>query len=131
MAYTNEQLTKIYERTNGHCHICNKKLSFSNYGKLIGRTPWEVEHSTPKLKGGTDHLNNLYAACPACNRSKGTKSSRSVRMKNGFSKAPLSVDKIEKNKNRNSILLFGGILLLSFALNYLSSNGQSYTKNYN
>jgi len=79
MVYDNETLNCIYEKTEGHCHICGKKLSFSNYHRL-GRTgAWEVDHSVPVAKGGTDHLNNLFPACIACNREKGTVTSRTAR----------------------------------------------------
>ena len=27
-----EKITKIYHKTGGYCHICHKKLSFTNYG---------------------------------------------------------------------------------------------------
>ena len=41
-----------------------------SYGKLSPMA-WEVDHSKPKSKGGTDHLNNLQAMNPSANRSKG------------------------------------------------------------
>ena len=91
MPYTDRQLNAIYDRTSGYCHICGKKLSFVNYAKLGRRGSWEVEHSKPKAKGGTSYLSNLSAACIACNRSKGTKQTRTARRKHGRSRAPLSV----------------------------------------
>jgi 5-methylcytosine-specific restriction endonuclease McrA len=35
------------------------------------RGVWEVEHSVARAKCGSNHGNNLYAACITCNRSKG------------------------------------------------------------
>jgi len=41
-----------------------------SYGKL-SEMAWEVDHSKPVSKGGTDHLNNLQPMNPSANRSKG------------------------------------------------------------
>ena len=43
-----------------------------SYGKA---TPmgWEIDHSKPKSKGGTDHLNNLQPLKTSANRRKGNK----------------------------------------------------------
>ncbi|KXB05573.1 hypothetical protein AKJ50_00570 [candidate division MSBL1 archaeon SCGC-AAA382A13] len=73
MSFSRRKLPKIFNKTNGRCRYCGKPLVFRNYGQkrsLIGGR-WEVDHSKPKAKGGTDHLNNLYPACISCNRSKG------------------------------------------------------------
>ncbi len=60
MRFNEQQLNFIYDRTHGCCHICHRKLSFKNYGIHGSRGGWHVEHSIPKAKDGTDHLNNLY-----------------------------------------------------------------------
>jgi len=70
MAYTDEDLNYIYDKNEGFCWHCGRKLSFVNYGRLGEKGAWEVDHSVPKARGGTDHLNNLVPACIACNRSK-------------------------------------------------------------
>ncbi len=43
-----------------------------SYGK---NTPmgWEIDHSKPKSKGGSDHLNNLQPLNTSANRKKGNK----------------------------------------------------------
>jgi hypothetical protein len=93
-SYSEDKLNKIFDKTHGACHLCAKKLYFSNYGNIDGRRgKWEVEHSIPKAKGGTDHLNNLYAACISCNRSKGKKTTRTIRAIHGRTKAPHSAEK--------------------------------------
>lgn len=97
MKFDDDTLDRIFTRTDGHCHICRKRLSYSNYGAMGKRGAWEIEHSRPRSKGGTDHLNNLYAACISCNRSKGNTSTKSARAKNGYRKAPLSKDKKTSN----------------------------------
>jgi len=86
----NDRLNKIYDKTRGICHLCHKQLVFCNYGNIDGRGAWEVEHSKPKSRGGTDHLNNLYPACISCNREKGNGTNYSIRSKNAVRKAPLS-----------------------------------------
>lgn len=90
MAYDVEQFERFFGKTNERCHICRSQLSFNNYGKTDARRAWEVEHSVPRAKGGTDHLNNLYAACVTCNRSKGSSMTISARAKNGYECAPFS-----------------------------------------
>jgi len=108
MSFTEEQLNDIYGRTSGYCHICHKKVAFKNYGQREARGAWEVEHSVPRAKGGTNHLNNLYPACIPCNRAKGTRKTKSVRAENGVSKAPLSITNREKAKTENA--LAGGVI---------------------
>ncbi len=111
-----ERLQKIYQKTNGNCHLCHKKLSFTNYGVRGLKGAWHIEHSVPKAKGGTDNLNNLYAACIKCNIDKGTKPAKSIRNKNGVSRAPYSKNKIVSIKNNNTA---GGALIgggLGFAI---------------
>ncbi|MEW8252565.1 MAG: HNH endonuclease [Candidatus Thiodiazotropha endolucinida] len=90
MKADDNKLERIYRRTDGQCHICRKRLCFGNYGAIGKRGAWEIEHSRPRSKGGTDHLNNLYAACISCNRSKGNGTTASARGANGYRTAPLS-----------------------------------------
>jgi hypothetical protein len=104
MAFSPEEISSIYDRTSGYCHLCRKKVAFKNYGALGARGAWEVEHSVPKVKGGTDHLNNLYPACISCNRSKGATSTRAARGGNGLSRAPLSVERRKSAKERNALI---------------------------
>lgn len=112
MAYSNERLNDIYERTDGTCHLCKKRLAFKNYGVCGTKGAWEVEHSVPKAKGGTDRLNNLYAACIKCNREKGKRTTKSVRAKNGHSAAPLSAIKKQQARTGNAVAggTLGGLL---------------------
>lgn len=105
MKYNTEKLRWIYQRTDGRCHICGKKLSFVNYGIFKGRGAWEVDHSLAKASGGSNHKNNLFPACITCNRSKGTKTSKAARTQNRRKKAPLS--KAQKTTIRNENTLVG------------------------
>lgn len=112
MAYDDQRLCAIYDRTNGYCHICHRKLSLKNYGAIGERAAWEVEHSRPRVRGGTDHGNNLYPACIACNRSKSDYSTRTARGWNGTTRAPLSKEKKKKIKSENTVTggVIGGII---------------------
>lgn len=108
MAFNKQRLDDIFRKTDGRCHICRKKLVRKNYGVVRARSAWEAEHSVPKAKGGTDHLNNLYPACISCNRSKGAASTKVARTKHGFKAAPLSKEKKTGNTWFGG---FGGALL--------------------
>jgi 5-methylcytosine-specific restriction endonuclease McrA len=67
-----DTLNWVYDRTDGYCRYCGKKIYWRNYGKPDQRGPWEVDHSVPLALGGTDYLRNLWPACTDCNRDKGT-----------------------------------------------------------
>lgn len=113
MGHSSERLNDIYDRTDGRCHICSKKLAFKNYANSEGaRGAWEVEHSKAKSKGGTDRLSNLYAACISCNRKKGVNSTKSARAKHGRTAAPLSAAKKRDKRASNAATgsLIGGLV---------------------
>lgn len=112
MGFDTGKLDAIYGRADGQCHICRKRLARKNYGKLGARGAWEVEHSKPRSKGGSDHGNNLYAACIFCNRSKGNATTRSARLKNGNKAAPYSA----KRKRKNAVLGAGSAASLAYLL---------------
>jgi hypothetical protein len=119
MKVTQELLNAIYDRTSGYCHICGKKLAFTNYGCFGKRGAWEIEHSLARINGGTDRLCNLYAACITCNRTKRHFTTRTARGWNGRTRAPLSVAQRERARLKNALagaglgfvcgLPFGGI----------------------
>ncbi len=98
MAFSGDWLNDIYDRTSGYCHLCHKKLAFQNYNKRGQRGAWHVEHSNARARGGTDRLNNLYAACIDCNLVKGTLTTKTVRSWKGKSRAPLSGPKRARAK---------------------------------
>lgn len=41
----------IFDRTQGLCHICRRRLAWSNYGIFGARGTWEAEHSVPQAVG--------------------------------------------------------------------------------
>lgn len=107
MPFDIETRKAIFRKTDGKCHICHRPVTLRSYGK---DTPqgWEVEHSVPQAKGGTDHLNNLFPAHRHCNAAKGTASSRTARSGHGKSRAPLSAERRNGARIRNGIV--GGVL---------------------
>jgi 5-methylcytosine-specific restriction endonuclease McrA len=109
--YSDYELGLIFDRTSGLCHVCQKKLAFSNHGIFGARAAWEVEHSVPVARGGTNHLNNLYAACIPCNREKSTVGSRAARAWHGNRRAPLSRERRSAAKRSTAV---AGALLLGF-----------------
>jgi hypothetical protein len=112
MGYDSQTLQRIYDRTRGYCHICGKKLSFTNYARPRKKGAWEVEHSVPRAKGGTDHGNNLFAACIDCNRTKSNLTSKTARSWHGRTKAPLSREQRERARRSNTIggAVIGGLV---------------------
>jgi hypothetical protein len=112
MAYDYETLRRIFDRTDGDCHICYGKLCFSNYANWGSRGAWEVEHSRPLSQGGTNHLNNLYAAHITCNRSKAAQPSRKARGEYGRKRAPYCREKKAGIRRSNAITggLIGGLI---------------------
>jgi len=112
MGYSDEKLSAIYDKTNGYCHLCHRKLSYSNYGVQGSRGCWHVEHSTPRSNGGSDHLNNLYAACINCNLEKGTLHTKTIRRRNDVFRAPYSRNKRDRIREGNTL---GGMIAGSMA----------------
>jgi 5-methylcytosine-specific restriction endonuclease McrA len=110
MSYTDDQLESIYDRTDGCCHLCHKKLAFTNYGAFGERGAWEVEHSVPRARGGTNHGNNLFPACISCNRGKQHGSSRTARARLGHQRAPYGRKKKQRiNKKRRVVGYLVGV----------------------
>jgi hypothetical protein len=117
MAYADDRLDAIFARTDGHCHICGKRLSRWNYAAFGSRAAWEVEHSVARARGGHgEHLNNLYAACISCNRSKGALLTRAAREVHGRKRAPLALkakQRIRRDNALTGVLIAGaGAVLL-------------------
>lgn len=93
MPYSAEELNYIYDKTGGYCEYCDKKLAFKNYGMLGERGAWEVDHSNPRCRGGTDYLRNLFPACIDCNRNKGIRTGRSMRTSmSGYTRNSKGID---------------------------------------
>lgn len=103
MAYSPDRLVEIFTKTDGNCHICHGTLVFRNYGQSATRGGWEVEHSVPRARGGTEHLNNLFPAHISCNRRKRDGSTKGARARHGITRAPYSKAKKEQIREDNTI----------------------------
>ena len=79
MGYDDDAINDVYDKTDGYCYYCGKKLSFKNYGNVGEHGAWEIDHSNPKSKSGTNYFRNLVPACVFCNRDKGAKSGSSYK----------------------------------------------------
>ena len=70
MSYSDEIVNAVYDKTGGYCAYCRRKIHFQNYGGGDAVGSWEIDHWTPKARGGTETLSNFVPACILCNRSK-------------------------------------------------------------
>ncbi len=103
--FDDETKLKVYEKTDGYCHFCHKKIAKKNYGVISARGAWEVDHSKPASKGGCNHMNNYQPACIPCNRKKGNSSTQSARRIHGVTEAQKS--KQQKTELRKRKILGG------------------------
>ncbi|MBI1944699.1 MAG: HNH endonuclease [Deltaproteobacteria bacterium] len=109
MAYSDDELRAIYRKTDGKCHLCWRVIRYALYGAYAERHGWEVDHSNPRAKGGTNRRSNLVAACCSCNRTKRASSTRGARKRNGVStRRPKSRN--EKRATRRKNKAIGGTL---------------------
>lgn len=115
MPYDNKTLRQVYDRTSGYCHLCGKKMSFTNYARPGTKGAWEIEHSVPRAKGGTDHVNNLFGAHIACNRDKSDRTTRTARNWHGRTRAPLSREQRKRAQTSNTVggAVIGGLIGLA------------------
>ena len=104
MGYEKEQLDRIFHSTAGRCHLCHRPLARKNYAADGRRGAWEVDHSVPRARGGSDHGNNLKPAHIACNRSKQEADNRAIRRGHGHTRSPLSPKEIESKRTRNALI---------------------------
>ena len=51
----------VYDKFNGHCAYCGKQIEYKDM---------QVDHITPKRRGGADDLSNYNPSCRRCNHYK-------------------------------------------------------------
>jgi 5-methylcytosine-specific restriction endonuclease McrA len=71
MAYTDEEIKWIYDRTDGRCIYCGTRLVFDNYSLLAAQGAWDVNYFIPKLNNGERSRENWVPACITCDTVKG------------------------------------------------------------
>jgi len=72
MGFSDEDVNYVYDKNNGYCYYCGKRLSFVNYGKNGKRGSWHIDHSKARARGGSDYRRNLVPSCIVCNLDKST-----------------------------------------------------------
>lgn len=63
---------KLYGDQGGYCAGCNEHFAPRHF---------QIDHITPRAKGGTDHLDNLQLLCGHCNSVKGDRGMEYLRAK--------------------------------------------------
>jgi len=113
MTMTIDRLERDFARTDGHCHLCGRRLAFQNYGTYGARGAWHREHSVPRARGGTEHGNNVRPACIVCNLEKGTRSTRCIRTRYNRTAAPYSRARRQRARVDNAIVGAVGTFLVA------------------
>lgn len=104
MSYSEERLRSIHDRTAGRCHLCHETIDVGGYPDQ-----WEVDHLTPRARGGKDSYENLYPAHPHCNRKRQDRPASLVRKEHGVSGLPLSRRELQR---REGAFVLGAAKLL-------------------
>ena len=72
-SFSAEDLEVLWERQQGLCHWCSVPLvkEAQRRDSYVGLSPrGQVDHLVPLSKGGTNTVDNIVLACPACNQKK-------------------------------------------------------------
>ena len=73
MHYHDDELIRIFNRSDGRCLYCGRELTFSAHQNFCQRGTWVVDRFIPTEQGGPDEFTNWVASCPACSYEKGTR----------------------------------------------------------
>ncbi|MBI5021735.1 MAG: HNH endonuclease [Ignavibacteriales bacterium] len=128
MPFDDETIELVFEKANGKCHYCGKQLSWANYGRRDARGGWEIDHSFPRSRGGTDHLNNLVPSCWTCNLDKSNTSSKQFKRYAEPLKRDRKKKRIEKTVTEIlGIAAIGALLIIGAKMlsNWLDKSNQS------
>jgi uncharacterized protein (TIGR02646 family) len=89
---------KIFAKFDGHCAYCGCKIEIETF---------EIDHKTPKSKGGKNNLINLFPSCGLCNT---FKYNRDIRE---FKKYLISIPSTIKNRPIFNLMLELNILQIN------------------
>lgn len=63
--------SQLNQEQEGRCFYCNVEVHRGRTRDYPAHQRGEIEHKTPRLRGGTDDRENLVLACCRCNGRKG------------------------------------------------------------
>ena len=66
MVFAEDVVKNAFDRVNGYCQECGKKLVFHSRGKTDKRGAWEARHMIPVSEGGNDLIRNCMILCMEC-----------------------------------------------------------------
>lgn len=72
MYFHDDDLDHIHGKTRGRCRCCGKNLTRKNHGIVGAYGAWQVDHSIPLARNGSNNMRNLFPMCVDCNQAKGT-----------------------------------------------------------
>ena len=88
--YTRKQKA-IREKTGGHCILC---------GEYVTRKDFSQEHLTPKTRGGSNRIDNLWCAHRICNEEKSNRTLEEFTAKCDYERelCRIAMDQFEKGE---------------------------------
>jgi len=66
MVFSEDVVKNAFDKVNGYCQICGKKLIFNSRGNAEARGAWEARHIKPVSEGGKDEVRNCMVLCMEC-----------------------------------------------------------------
>lgn len=67
MGFSEQMRRVIFDKANGECEKCGKKLAFENH-KEGEWGAWEAHHKTALSSNGSDNPSNGMALCLKCHK---------------------------------------------------------------
>jgi len=71
MAYTDDAIKWVHNRTGGRCFYCGKPLTLPHHDLIAEWGAWVINCFIPQSKNGADCRENWVPACFLCNTVKG------------------------------------------------------------
>ena len=63
MVFSEDVVKNAFDKVNGYCQICGKKLIFNSRGNAEARGAWEARNIKPVSEGGKDEVRNCMILC--------------------------------------------------------------------